>query len=454
MPRAPAVRHGVYDRGMRAGPLLLLLAAACGSSSSNDGSDGGVADAALTADGAATLDGAPDDAAQLTTVTFDPTDEVFPNPERGFYKTVDLVNASGFSSVVAAGMTLAIDVVYLDEYLDRPLDQPLLDALEAGFARARETGVSIILRFAYTDSQSLPDAPLDVVLGHIGQLAPLLARNADVIAVLQAGFVGAWGEWHSSSNNLEDSGEEILTALLAALPASRKIQVRTPMIKDAIYGGPLTGPSTTDAGRLGHHNDCFLASDSDYGTYADPLQDWKDFVAQEGQFTPVGGETCKVNEPRSLCAAATAEMEAHHWTYLNSEYHPDVLASWTDCRSEVERRLGYRLVLDSASFAADVAAGGGVPVSVTLHNEGYAAPINARPVRLVLDGPTRITLDLDVDVRGWLPGPTVTLTGTMTAPPAGTYRLALEVEGVRFANDGVWSASTEDNTLGTVVVAP
>lgn len=57
-------------------------------------------------------------------------------------------------------------------------------------------------------------------------------------------------------------------------------------------GGPLAEASAfdgSDAARVGHHNDCFLASDDDWGTYEDPIDDWKAFIAQEGRFTPVGG---------------------------------------------------------------------------------------------------------------------------------------------------------------------
>jgi hypothetical protein len=37
-------------------------------------------------------------------------------------------------------------------------------------------------------------APKKIVLQHITQLAPVFKKNADVIAVLQEGFIGIWGE--------------------------------------------------------------------------------------------------------------------------------------------------------------------------------------------------------------------------------------------------------------------
>ena len=58
---------------------------------------------------------------------------------------------------------------------------------------ARKAGIKIILRFAYSIAMDEPDAPLSVILQHLDQLKPILQENKDVIAVLQAGFIGSWG---------------------------------------------------------------------------------------------------------------------------------------------------------------------------------------------------------------------------------------------------------------------
>src|SRR5690606_34540125 len=164
--------------------------------------------------------------------------------------------------------------------------------------------------------------------------------------------------WHGSTNGLdndEDRGD-ILRAMLAAMPETRAIQVRAPMFKEGSFGGgPLAADeawSGSDRARLGHHNDCFLASSSDYGTYASPVSDWKDYVATDGRYTPIGGETCAVNEPRSACGEATGEMETAHWSYLNRQYNVSVLDRWEDqgCADDVERRLGYRLAFARAAM--------------------------------------------------------------------------------------------------------
>ena len=46
----------------------------------------------------------------------------------------------------------------------------------------------------------------DTILNHIKQLATPFAQHHDALYVLQAGFIGSWGEWHSSLTNLHDIG--------------------------------------------------------------------------------------------------------------------------------------------------------------------------------------------------------------------------------------------------------
>jgi hypothetical protein len=383
------------------------------------------------------VDGPPSEEPPLVDVAFteDPGDVL--GPERGFYGGVDLLAGGSYDAIRANGMTLAIALVHLDAYRDRTLDPALLDQITAGFARVRAAGIKVILRFNYNDGPvGAADASLARITGHISQLQPILAANADVIAFVQAGFIGAWGEWHDSTNGLDTDANRlaVTNALLAALPANRMVQVRTPQMVDAMFpGGPIADDAAFSGqprARIGHHNDCFLASDTDFGTYVDPIEQWKDYIASDARFTPMGGETCAVDPPRSDCASATAEMARLHMTFLNSEYNQDVLGGWTaqGCMDDVHKKLGYRLVLASARHSAATKPGGRLRLEVALHNDGYASPINGRPLRVVLDAPgARRVATLTADVRRWLPGPQQ-LAVTLRVPsdlPAGTYRLAL-----------------------------
>ena len=62
--------------------------------------------------------------------------------------------------------------------------------------------------------------------------------NADQVYVLQAGFIGSWGEWHNSMHNLKSNAtgvsDMIKRELFTLLPPDRKLQVRVPEYKSQL----------------------------------------------------------------------------------------------------------------------------------------------------------------------------------------------------------------------------
>ena len=385
------------------------------------------------------------------------------NPERGFRGTANLRNSANFSGTRDEGQSTVYGAVLLDDYLDQDLDAGLLDQLSDNFAAARTAGIKLLPRFYYQadlDAGS-NDATLERALGHIEQLAPLLAENADVIAALHAGFVGAWGEWHGSTTGLHEQAprEEILAAVLGALPASRMVLVRRPSFKSLAFEGPLSEATAFDGSalsRVGHLNDCFLASDSDSGTYQGDGE--KDYAVTDSAFTAVDGETCASNPPRSECASALTELQLHHWSTINIDYNQDVLDSWQSggCFDEIACRLGYRLALLGHAFPETAAPGQVLSLQLSIVNDGYARPFNARPLYLVLKGPEQRSLVLDLDARQLAPAAEaeprclgVTLPDDL-AP--GTYDLGLALPdaspslaaddryAIRLSNDVTWES--------------
>jgi hypothetical protein len=378
------------------------------------------------------------------------------NPERGFHDFVDLrgLDDGTLADAAAEGRSVVYGRVLLAEFRDAPLDAAVLAEIAAGFDVVRAHGMKVVPRFHYADAIDEPDAELERILGHIEQLAPTLQEHADVILTLQAGFIGAWGEWHASQHGLDAPGprKQILDALLAALPPERTVSVRRPSFKEEAYGGPLTAETAHDGSalaRVGHVNDCFLASEDDEGTYQLPGE--KDYAIADSRFVPVGGETCALNPPRTSCPSALAELELHHWTHLNADYHPGVLASWQDegCYEEIACRLGYRLAALGVRWGAS-GAPSGFAVAFDLVNDGFAAPVNARRPELVLDGPARVVAPIEgVDVRALLPGETATLCvdASLADAPPGSYRIGLRLadpaptladdprQAIRLAND-------------------
>jgi len=437
-----------------------------------------------------------------STVSYTASDAVIPNPQRGFDHTTEThyrADGSGYTPLDAGtlqgyradGVTQIVRVFYMEAFVDqRRLGPAWLQLVQHDYDTARAAGVSVITRFAYVQGGSYPysapygDADLPTVLAHIKQLTPTLRRNADVIPTLQEGFIGLWGEGyytdHFASDPAnpgvlteadKDARRQVIQAELAALPSSRSIQVRTMQMKqDALRttsgtAGALTPRQAHDgsaASRIGHHNDCFLASPDDFGTFlSDPLSLDQDYLAAESRYVPVGGETCAVNAPRSEYPSASAEMAKYHYSYLNLDYNKDVLSTWgQDGMTDAAKKLGYRFTLTSST----VTSGKHAAVSVSVRNDGWAAPYNHRPVQLVLtNGHRHVTVPVRADASSWQPGTTATVTASLRGVPAGKWDVALAMPAaersvsrdpafaIQTANVGTWDATTGVNRLGQVV---
>lgn len=78
----------------------------------------------------------------------------------------------------------------------------------------------------------------------------------------------------------------------------------------------------------GHHNGCFLASNTDFGTCKDNTQSESPCPSQDAKCTSMGRESSHPNPPRSNCSAATEELASFHHTCLNSGCRQEVLNSW------------------------------------------------------------------------------------------------------------------------------
>lgn len=478
-------------------------------------------------------------------VTYQASSEDFPNPERGFYRPLTPGYASGFVPLEADDLignrttsyqpyaanyeitnTLVFRYYVLDDFKSSAVTPAYLNNIRTDLETIRQAGVKMIIRFAYTitpkqtgckDNTACPpygDAEKRWVLAHIKQLQPIFADYYDVIAVVQMGFIGIWGEQYytdffgDTSGNGSQNGKlstqnwqdrtDVLSALLEAVPESRMVQVRYPQIKQkAVYGvdAPVTSAPVSASqahngspiARIGFHNDCFLSSPDDFGTYFDysnsepATETLKPYFAADSRYTVVGGETCSDSYDKNNCSGAVAAMEALHYSYLNSEYNNEVNNDWKTggCIESIKQRLGYRLVMQQGTYATQVKTGGTFDFSLSIENVGFAAPYNPRPVALVLrstaSGDTyKIPLTgKKADVRFWLSGQTTALTQPLTLPddvPVGEYEMLLHLPdtsnnniivdrpeyAIRLANEGVWEAATGYNKLNhtLIVTAP
>ena len=364
------------------------------------------------------------------------------NPERGFRfeQKVGLEDgekqgksnrsAWRFAECAADGVTVAQAYCYLNKYCDAPIPQAKLDALQADFDRARKEGVKFLLRFAYETDMSCTKGPtLQRILSHIVELRGIVQRNADVIYALQIGWVGAWGEFHSSRSGIEydkeASAKVVKYTMDYMLPANRSTMLRTMQLRENTLSELGIGGE-----RIGLFNDATLADFFDSGTFMgdrnklmkmawDEILGTKfsvpgnpqfDLLCKVGARLPVDGELFwngHVDVAHQNGIAALIRLRRHHYTTLslvhgNSRFDMnagigpidqwqktpvtgELLASYgipfdaayfagVPYRSAYEYirdHLGYRLVAKNCRRVGD-------KVRVTLHNHGFAAPVNPR----------------------------------------------------------------------------
>jgi hypothetical protein len=471
-------------------------------------------------------------------VTYQESQDDFPNPERGFYRHSE-TSASNFEaldeaelksfrtlqSIQAATYQVYSTLVfrnYILDNLDATISASFLSNVQKDFATARNAGVKLIPRFVYTvtsKSGACPegsicplygDASKATIISHISQLKPVLQENADVIACVQLGFIGIWGEQYytdffgdASSNGHQDNKltdknwldrAEVLKAMLAAVPSDRMVQVRYPQIKQRFLFGVnslLTSSWLTeqtaftglDNSRIGYHNDCFLSGSNDVGTFEDygnsatprnsdgsVVNTLRDYMKGDSKYVAVGGETCSdAFSPANDCepaGKAQEEFAAMHYSFLNAQYNTDVNNDWQagGCMDKIKKNLGYRFVLVNAVLPDKVVKGTILNITLNLKNAGYASPYNKRTAKLILRNSStgiETSFDLNSDVRKWYSG-AVAVTESLKIPSdfiAGDYQLFLNLPdeyaslskkpefSIRLANTGVWEETTGYNNL-------
>ena len=428
----------------------------------------------------------------LEKVSYAATDELFANPERGFYSGTSFDSESGSAVSVntlksnrVAGRSLYMLECWLKPFFESDISEGYLELIRKSLQAYRGTGVKCILRFGYTyDIKDLShpenDAPFDAseeqVLRHIAQLKPILKEYSDVIYVMQAGFIGCWGEWYYTTNfNGDDyqARKHVTDALLDALPGDKQLELRTPAFKMKMYGYALADTITraeahmpTTKARLAGHNDCFLVGADDQGTFHGKTD--REYWNAETKYTIMGGETCGLSK-YCECENTLQTMASQHYSYLNISFDRKVINYWSknECLDEIKARLGYRLVLKNGYFTKNPAAGSSMRVALHIENTGFASIMNEREAELVLtdkNGNAVATWPLESDPRYWMAGTTTVIDQTVDLPSglSGTYTLWLNLPdpgkyyrndplySIRLANEGVWDEETGYNKLHTI----
>mgnify|MGYP002738119778 CR=1 FL=1 len=151
--------------------------------------------------------------------------------------------------------------------------------------------------------------------------------------------------------------------------------------------------------------------------------------------TSFGAETCLPEQGARLdCDDIMREGKYYYAAYMNESYYGENIDRWKrqGCFADVKKQLGYRMTLNEAAFNVPADGGRSLAWKVTLTNDGWARPMNSRPLVLRLrndrtDTTTNLPLN-GTDLRLATPGETMTISGTVTIPAElrqGQYKILL-----------------------------
>lgn len=419
------------------------------------------------------------------------------NPDRGWrleaYVSVGGTDAEPEKAVISAleyykayNPQLCQVYFYLTDYKDTPtIDQKGLDRIQRVFDTARERGIKYIVRFAYeSDMEGTGEASDEIMLSHMPQLRPILEKNADVIHTVEAGFLGAWGEWHSYK--MEHDELALLNGILDMVPESLYVQVRYPRIKNLLAD---TQPGNPNLQRMGYHDDSFFGWQYAVGNDGlNPGNTYWEQMRQESAYAPQGGEMfwgCQYD--LNKWAPTTGELAIRKYSAFHqnsfSLYHSfteDGFVHWviamgpgvgyysmrqwqTEAVSQelldsygvaydplwfrdengevidrtafefVQDHLGYRLRAMDVTLNGILGCGQNLQVSLNLKNTGFSAAFHMQSGFAVLDQDGNVVSTVSVgDPTRWLPADpdtnellTHNVAETLTLPEApGTYQIA------------------------------
>ena len=414
------------------------------------------------------------------------------NPERGWYITmvtpVDINELSGFRE---KNITILLLEVNLGAFINGPLNDNKLGEIDFAFHAARGAGMSVIFRAAYDfDGQQNPEpADINTILGHIAQLKPILQKHEDILLNVQAGFLGPWGEWHSSKYGdgrwnppLEEHQRTIANALLAAVPESVSIAFRRPVFIRNIAGRdePLAETEaygSSPIARIAFHNDALMSDETDMDTYSDskfPRDSELGWINRQTLYTPMVAETNKVSRYNNVNNAVEL-LDRINILSLNYEYHPGVLKKWqkgkyngVNAFTYIEMMMGYRFIINRAEISETTLPGADLRLNLEIINTGFGNLPKPKKYELALKkGDTIYRAKIDEDPRFWKKNEPVNREYYFSLPSdidAGDWEVYLGLSStfpslennpaysICFANTEIWDKKLGLNKIGEITL--
>lgn len=428
--------------------------------------------------------------------------EVLRNPDRGFYKLVQIELNKGkedFNSFKGEIKNIAkedTDVslisfqLNLKQYVASNLDltDNKIEEINQYFSIMRENGYQVIFRVVYdSKGDKNPEPDFQTILRHIEQLKSVYEKNEDIIFVVEAGYLGSYGEWHDGKYDKDkEKRNQVVNKLLKCIPESIQISLRKPSYIEDYIGNNQTVKkinafSNDEIARLGLHNDGYLASETDLGTYNKSEREesllWQ---GKQTLYTLFGGECQNKDSIYTNLNNAIVDMEKRHCTYMNKTYDREVKEKWkkeiyTNKNSVyqgengykyIENHLGYRLVIRDVDMICTKRK---INIGINIENVGFGNIIRKKQLGFFLKNENnQYYIESDIDIRKQLNEKMYELTIAEELPKnvkIGEYEVYLKIEepyeslknnnyySIKLANNNVWNENLGANYIGNITIS-
>lgn len=308
--------------------------------------------------------------------------------------------------------------VYLNEYIKKPLDKQAFEQLHNYLELLRTRKLRALLRFTYEYDVNRRIGPTSKrIYSHIDQIKGWLIENKalveQTVLVIQAGFIGAWGEWHTSK--FPHNKKNILLKICDMCPDYLTVQTRRQEFKEKLH-------NYSEYKKIGYHDDYLVGI---YHKWSTPKSNpntanFKKFT-EDSLYTLNDGEMpwgkdkqynkghidgLKMLEGIMLRSLTTMSI-THNYTENNGRFNayrwrseivtPEILHdrsipffdSYFSKNNKksifdfITDHLGYMLGIDTIEITDN-------KIITTLHNNGFALPFGFSVLEILIDNGDRI----------------------------------------------------------------
>jgi hypothetical protein len=327
--------------------------------------------------------------------------------------------------------------VYLTQYRHKPLDWLAFQQMEEMLNILVDNNVKALLRFAY-QNESHPDPKIDIVRVHLDQIADWFRINRTLveksITAMQTGIFGNWGEGHGMINLRESHKKKVYAALFDMTPDWMFIQARSTQIARRVHRSNfdrlgmhddyIVGDKANDwtyflgktSRRVLNHDEIrfrstmndaempwaratYMDRDGSHGLYNLPfapiLQQFRQYSLSTFSLEHNYIEWCRCRRylpEGQTCEGGCQFASLNRWKdekvtidWLREQRLPFLPTLFTNGQMDVYNyirfHLGYLLTFHSVDINQTNRT-----ISFTIQNNGFAAPMNAKSLRLFVGG--------------------------------------------------------------------